>query len=163
MDQDWTATLPGPIGEACDPLFRVLPLSQAMPSMQPVGPAGVEALEAASGVVSNPIIAGCPTLVAGIWLYVDDLDRSHRASQSDGSREAAMWHSIMHRREGDFSNSRYWLRQASGLLAFEEVEGYDPARMIHQAEQAAGQSPPELVELQRREWVALFRWCALRA
>lgn len=149
-----------PVRSACDPLFQVLPIERAMPKLLVTEPAGTEALEAAATVVSNPEIAGRPSLVAGIWLYVDDLDRSHRSSQTDDSPEGAMWHSIMHRREGDFGNSRYWLRRAAGLTVFAGLDEYDLSQMILDVERAGGADPARLVELQRLEWLALFGWCS---
>jgi hypothetical protein len=47
-------------------------------------------------------------LVAGIWLWHDCLDESHKVSQQLHTTSGSMWHAIMHRREGDFSNSKYW-------------------------------------------------------
>jgi hypothetical protein len=49
--------------------------------------------------------------LAGLWLFHDFLDESHRISQGLHSREGSYWHGIMHRREGDFSNAKYWLRR----------------------------------------------------
>jgi hypothetical protein len=49
---------------------------------------------------------------AGLWLLAGELDRSHSVSQSIGDRDGSFWHGIMHRREGDFSNAKYWFRQA---------------------------------------------------
>lgn len=54
-------------------------------------------------------------LQAGLYLLHDYLDESHRCSQSvegDGRRMAGdYWHAIMHRREPDASNSKYWFRR----------------------------------------------------
>jgi hypothetical protein len=47
-------------------------------------------------------------MLAGLWLWHDWLDESHRISQSLHSATGSFWHAIMHRREGDFSNSQYW-------------------------------------------------------
>lgn len=47
-------------------------------------------------------------LLAGLWLYHDWLDESHVISQGLHSETGSFWHAIMHRREGDFSNSQYW-------------------------------------------------------
>jgi hypothetical protein len=47
-------------------------------------------------------------MLAGLWLWHDALDASHRISQSLHTASASFWHAIMHRREGDFSNSQYW-------------------------------------------------------
>lgn len=51
-------------------------------------------------------------LEAGLWLWIDELDRSHTASQSrEGDKTCDAWHTIMHRREGDFWNAKYWVRR----------------------------------------------------
>ena len=47
-------------------------------------------------------------LVAGLWLWHDFLDESHKIAQQLQTPSGSMWHAIMHRREGDFSNSKYW-------------------------------------------------------
>jgi hypothetical protein len=47
-------------------------------------------------------------MLAGLWLYFDWLDESHKISQSIETPTGSFWHAIMHRREGDFSNSKYW-------------------------------------------------------
>lgn len=47
-------------------------------------------------------------MLAGLWLWHDWLDESHGISQSLHSATGSFWHAIMHRREGDFSNSQYW-------------------------------------------------------
>lgn len=52
------------------------------------------------------------TLVeSALWLLAGELERSHRVSQSIESAEGSFWHGIMHRREGDFGNSKYWFRR----------------------------------------------------
>jgi hypothetical protein len=55
---------------------------------------------------SNPDEA--TAMLAGLWLWHDCLDESHKVSQSLNTVSGSMWHAIMHRREGDFSNSKYW-------------------------------------------------------
>src|SRR4051794_8266140 len=47
-------------------------------------------------------------LLSGLWLWHDFLDESHGISQSIHSATGSFWHAIMHRREGDFGNSKYW-------------------------------------------------------
>jgi hypothetical protein len=47
-------------------------------------------------------------LLAGLWLWHDCLDESHKVSQQLQTTSGSFWHAIMHRREGDFSNSQYW-------------------------------------------------------
>ena len=47
-------------------------------------------------------------MLSGLWLYHDWLEESHTISQDLHSETGSLWHAIMHRREGDFSNSKYW-------------------------------------------------------
>ena len=96
---------------------------------------------------------GRPELQAGIWLYVDDLERSHGISQNLHTAEGSYWHGIMHRREGDFSNAKYWFRQAGGLNF-----GFDPEAFVDQV--SKGQNTTELLAKQRQEWLGLMQHCA---
>jgi hypothetical protein len=57
--------------------------------------------------------------LAGLWLLHDFLDESHAISQAVDTREGSYWHGIMHRRELDFSNAKYWFR-AAGRHAIHE-------------------------------------------
>lgn len=54
-------------------------------------------------------------LKAGVLLMHDFVDESHRYSQSiEGEGEHQLgdyWHAILHRREPDFFNAKYWFRQ----------------------------------------------------
>lgn len=45
---------------------------------------------------------------AGLLLWNDDLTASHDIVQNLHSPEGSYWHAIMHRREGDYSNAKYW-------------------------------------------------------
>jgi hypothetical protein len=54
-------------------------------------------------------------LAAGVWQMNGFLDRSHELAQSvEGRRKnraGDYWHAIMHRREPDYSNAKYWCRR----------------------------------------------------
>ena len=101
-------------------------------------------------------------LMAGLWLYVDELDRSHVISQQIDDPTGWFWHGIMHRREGDFSNSHYWLRKTGNHPAMADIDDYDAHGFVDEVEAAhrRGETPADLVDRQRREWLALFQWCA---
>jgi hypothetical protein len=75
----------------------------------------VEARRLLDGASADRMIRGevrsredAAAMLAGLWLYHDWLDESHGISQGLHSETGSLWHAIMHRREGDFSNSQYW-------------------------------------------------------
>ncbi|MEO0586441.1 MAG: hypothetical protein AAF078_02265 [Planctomycetota bacterium] len=174
--------LPDPLDDLCRPLFTHLPLRDAMPTLVGERPDD-QAIALCQKLVAEPEIAARPALVAGLWLYVDQLDRSHDVSQSLDTPTGSFWHGIMHRREGDFQNAHYWFRRtgthpvysrisaAGGSAASgTEVGGYDPHAFIDAVERAQtedntgvpnpdGVAHPELLSAQRREWSELFAHC----
>jgi hypothetical protein len=64
-------------------------------------------------------------LKAGLLLIADDLHGSHEYSQSiegEGRHRAGdYWHAIMHRREPDYGNSKYWIRRVGSHPLFPEL------------------------------------------
>ena len=56
--------------------------------------------------------------MAGLWLYHDFLDESHSISQDLHTIEGSYWHAIMHRREPDHDNARYWFHRVGRHDAF---------------------------------------------
>lgn len=57
---------------------------------------------------SNELAACC---LSALWLWHDFLDESHEISQDLPSAEGSYWHGIMHRKEPDYSNAKYWYRR----------------------------------------------------
>ena len=148
--------LPESIANACAPLFTQVPLDQAMCRLVGGSPHHAELVEQ---VLRNPAIAGRADIAAGLWLYVDDLDRSHTVSQSLPDATGSLWHGIMHRREGDFGNSRYWVRRAADHPLIVNEPHLDPFALVDAVSRAHGDEA-ELVARQRQEWQTLFGWCA---
>lgn len=58
---------------------------------------------------------------AGLLLWNDDLEASHTISQGISTPTGSFWHAIMHRREGDASNSLYWWRRVGNHPAFDDI------------------------------------------
>ncbi|WP_146394442.1 hypothetical protein [Planctomycetes bacterium CA13] len=58
---------------------------------------------------------------SGLWLLAGDLDRSHSLSQDLHSAEGSFWHGIMHRREGDFGNAKYWFRRVGEHPVIDQI------------------------------------------
>lgn len=158
------SVLPNPIAAVVSPVFDVLPPSQALGRLVVDSPLDhPEAIDAVAAATSDPAIADQPPLAAGLWLYVDELDRSHRISQSIHNATGSYWHAIMHRLEGDFGNSHYWLRQTGHHPAMDQgADGYDAGQLVDDSHEAyrSKQLPEDLIALQRAEWWTLFRWCA---
>ena len=57
-------------------------------------------------------------LQSGLLLWNDALDASHTISQGLESGTGSYWHGIMHRREPDYSNAKYWFRRVGVHPAF---------------------------------------------
>lgn len=153
-------TLPAEIAAACAPLFDAIPMTTAMPHL-----IGSHSRHAAlvESILRTPALANRPDLAAGLWLYADDLDRSHTISQSLENATGSYWHGIMHRREGDFSNSHYWMRRAAGHPLRQSRPDLDADTFIDQvaaASRSSSADTPALLDRQREEWQALFTWCA---
>jgi len=126
-----------------------------MPKLHPQEP-DLEHRKLAEGAVL--LLSDHPALQAAIWLYVDDLEESHAIAQTIDSPIGAYWHGIVHRREGDFWNAKYWFRQVSSIPLV--IDDYEPSRFVDQVESVSPGSPIHLVEMQRREWAELFALCA---
>ena len=112
---------------------------------------------------------------SGLLIWNDALDASHTISQDIESKTGSYWHGIMHRREPDYSNAKYWFgrvgvhpifpalrERALGLLqsgstesesladyaqAIGETEDWDAFRFVDWCQAAdADRSTPEAVK-----------------
>jgi hypothetical protein len=127
---------------------------------------------------------------SGLLLWNDAIEPSHVLSQQVKSETGSYWHGIMHRREPDFGNSKYWFHRvgkhpAFALLASEAIaclqgrgegyaqawlseiqtKGWDPFQFVDRCEQAVrGKEPEEVVEMLERiqllEIECLLDWTA---
>lgn len=155
-----------PASPALHALFQALPMDRAMAKLVVTMPPPAEHVALVERALADPSMAGKESLAAGLWLYIDDLDRSHKISQRhEDDPTFCYWHAIMHRREGDFSNSLYWFGRTGdhpAMKAFPPKLGYDARALVKRSEaaHAKGQAPAELVALQRAEWIELFGWCS---
>jgi hypothetical protein len=131
---------------------------------------------------------------AGLFLWNDDLENSHTIShtisQSIETPTGSFWHAILHRREGDFSNSNYWWRKTGEHPAFADVYARvlstpssdadkDTMEFLEELRRAGAWQPMAFValcrkvnatgastraaqEIQRTEMTALLDWCRAR-
>jgi hypothetical protein len=156
----------------------VAELLRSMP-LAPLGPGAPDAtardrlaaLEDAAfdgTVLNRDMLAACR---AGLWLAFNFLDESHTISQGVETAEGSFWHAIMHRREPDPSNSKYWFRKVGGHPVIEQLREQaraigcaytGPFDFVDLAERVRGSGGPDEEQarrLQRLEWELLFDHC----
>ena len=110
--------------------------------------------------------------LSGLWLLYDFLDDSHQLSQQVKTSSGSFWHGIMHRREGDFSNAKYWFRQTGSHPVLEQLSAeaeqygfaaaaWDPFQFVDACQAAVerGDASQDCLALQQREWELLFDYC----
>ncbi|NOZ38931.1 MAG: hypothetical protein GXP24_01735 [Planctomycetes bacterium] len=105
--------------------------------------------------------------LSAMWLLYDFLDDSHTLSQSIETIEGSFWHGIMHRREGDFSNAKYWFRKVGSHPVYELLAAdFDPFDFVDACQSAlhnGGAEADRCRQLQQREWELLFDYCYRQA
>ena len=62
-----------------------------------------------------------PLLTSAALLWHDHLDASHTLSQDIETREGSWLHGIMHRREPDYGNAKYWFKRVGRHPAFAKL------------------------------------------
>jgi hypothetical protein len=119
--------------------------------------------------ISDLEMARC--CLSALWLYHDHLDESHEISQQIETSTGSYWHGIMHRREPDAGNAKYWFRwigehpvvsKIQSEAASSELPFRSPSQFVDLCEQVRGTGSPEEVaarKTQLLEWQLLFRWC----
>jgi hypothetical protein len=65
--------------------------------------------------------ATAPELAAIALLWHDHLDPAHALVQDLETAIGMHLHGVMHRREGDFGNARYWFHRAGRVAALDEL------------------------------------------
>ncbi|MDA0337856.1 MAG: hypothetical protein O2782_22030 [bacterium] len=152
--------LPEALDRAVAPLFKTLPLEDAMFCLIVTDPVPSSLVGMVETILRDAAVREQPALQSALWLYIDDLDRSHTVSQGIEDATGSFWHGIMHRREGDFANSHHWFNKVGEHPAITHVGGYEPHRMIDEVDTLHTDNPQHLINLQRREWQTLFAWSA---
>ena len=61
---------------------------------------------------------------AGLYLRLGCLDECHTIAQSVATPTGSYWHGIIHRHEGDISNSHYWYARIGRHPVLEAIGGY---------------------------------------
>jgi hypothetical protein len=165
----------------CAPLGPGTPNSAAKPLLDKLSATTV----LAPATVRDADMAAC--CLAGLWLYHDFLDESHRICQDVGTPSGSYWHAVVHRREPDFSNSKYWFHRAGGHPVFPDLcqaavqlataepaapgwlkvqSAWDPFAFVDlcEAAQSGRQAAESLCRaIQQAEWELLFDYCYRQA
>ena len=99
-------------------------------SLPPLGPerrADALPLEACRNRIETAIasanipFAPAKLIRGAILLWHDHLDESHAVSQDISDSDGSFLHAIMHRREPDYPNAKYWFNQTGRHEAFPEI------------------------------------------
>lgn len=115
---------PEAYGERCARLLdgdRLCPLDAGVPNRA--------VFEQLNSLSNDELGGGCRLLDdqmaqacrAGLWLLHNYLDHSHEISQELASTTGSYWHGIMHRREPDYSNAKYWFRRVGDHEVFPDL------------------------------------------
>ena len=113
------------------------------------------------GALTKPQMDLC---LSGLWLLAGDLDQSHAIRQQLPSQEGSFWHGIMHRREGDFGNAKYWFRKVGDHPVIQQLpeltDGVydDPYEFVDLCSRAVKQGGEKY---QRCQWAQWIEWQAL--
>lgn len=131
------------------PMFAELIAEERIPPLGPGEPdadmrdrlkaATSERLFAHARVRDRAMAEACRS---GLWLYHNFLDESHTISQEISTTTGAYWHGIMHRREPDFGNAKYWFRRAGLHPIFDLI----PSRARGLAREAEPVGPAAYLE-----------------
>jgi hypothetical protein len=169
-------------------LLHQMPLAPLGPG-KPVREARSKLETAASAFPSGADRDMAAACRAGLWLAFNFLDEAHAISQELETAEGSYWHALMHRREPDFSNSKYWFRRVGTHPVFESLravasemaaartaakaeksvlqqENWDPFAFVDLCEANYHEMAPGhewCRQVQREEWMLLFAYCFAKA
>ncbi len=145
---------------ACNPAVAALLAADRLPDLGPGTPLAALRPQIAAAAKSLP-----PACAAGLWLHFDFLDEAHGICQEDeGNADRDFFHAVMHRREPDAVNSKYWWRRVGAHPVLARLREHAPAvgytfttpeAFVDECERVRGtDSPAEQTarRVQRLEW-----------
>lgn len=81
----------------------------------------VDEMLAPAKIVSRP---DANLVKAALYLRLGCLDECHKIAQQVATPTGSYWHGIMHRHEGDISNSQYWYARVGRHAVLAAIGGY---------------------------------------
>ena len=177
----------GPLAELIDteslpPLGPGRPNSQAKKQLDQLKPS-----TDIFGPLQDTEMAAC--CISGLYLHHNFLDQSHTISQDIHTSTGSFWHGIMHRREPDFPNAKYWFNRTGNHPSFgtigplvaklgQEYDDlseigpvgsgeWDPFEFVDLCQKSLRSQEPRLTQFCQQasqlEWQVLFDYCYAHA
>lgn len=81
----------------------------------------VDEMLAPAKIVSRP---DADLVKAALYLRLGCLEECHKIAQQIATPTGSYWHGIMHRHEGDISNSKYWHARVGRHPVLDAIGGY---------------------------------------
>lgn len=151
------------------------PALTALLAKMPLAPLGPGAQQSEARKELDAVIGTLPPgCQAGLWLAFGYWEKAHQVAQDLETPDGSFWHAILHRREPDAWNSKYWFRQVGNHPVYSELAtaalalGYgdgttwDAARFVDDCEKyrdTGTETEATLKAVQAKEWELLFAWC----
>jgi hypothetical protein len=152
---------------------RPMGLTMGKPSALAEKLAATPMAELFGAPVTNKQMADCA--MAGLWCYHNGFEESHGLSQAIETPTGSYWHGILHRREPDYFNAKYWFRRVGNHPVFSDLRieaaahgmaNWDAFSFTDTVERAvSGDAKLRQVceQVQMAEWWLLFDFCFTRA
>ncbi|HJL74558.1 MAG: hypothetical protein QGH91_06180 [Candidatus Marinimicrobia bacterium] len=83
-------------------------------------------------------LSAAPLIKAGLHLLNDDFLNCHIIAQENENPDGNYWHAILHRREPDYWNSKYWYKRVGDHPVIHDMQkeepSWDPFNFVDQCE-----------------------------